>query len=74
MKTKRVEFTPPAGVVPEGTTPGEEFDVVCTFRVKDGGTICLVEAGDVKMPGYDESSDSKPTYESYSKSITEQPT
>lgn len=72
MKTRQVEFTPPAGAVPEGTTSGEEFDMVCTFRVKDSGTICLVELGETKMPGYD-TSDSKPTYESYSKPMTEAP-
>lgn len=46
--------------------------MVCTFRVKDSGTICLVELGETKMPGYD-TSDSKPTYESYSKPMTEAP-
>lgn len=73
MKTKRVEFQAPPGIVPEGTTPGEEFDLVCTFRVKDSGTVCLVEMGDQQMPGYDEKSESKPTYEAYSQSMTAEP-
>ncbi len=48
---KRVEFQPPQNVVPEGTKDGEEFDLVCTFRVK-GQNVCLVQLGDEKMPGY----------------------
>lgn len=54
MKTRKVEFTPPAGATPEGVADGEEFDLVCTFRVKSGGTVCLIEMGDQKMPGYSE--------------------
>lgn len=61
MKTKLVEFTPPAGAVPEGTAVGEEFDLVSTFRVKKGGTVCLVVMGDQKMPGYEE----KSTHDNY---------
>jgi hypothetical protein len=49
---KQVEFTPPPGVVPEDATPGKEFDLVCTFRVKAGGQVCLVMMGDQQMPGY----------------------
>lgn len=66
MMAKRVEFTPPAGVVPEGTMPGEEFDAVTTYRVKEGGTICAVMIGDVKMPGYDDNGRAahKPEYQS----------
>ncbi len=56
---KKIEFTPPAGVVPEGTGSGEEFDLVCTFRVKDSGMVCLTEMGDVEMPGYSEDSEPK---------------
>lgn len=52
MRERKIEFQPPPGIVPEGTTPGEDFDLVCKFRLKDRGTVCLVEAGDVKMPGY----------------------
>lgn len=68
-----MEFTPPAGVVPEGTTPGEDFDLVCTLRMKEGGTVCIVKAGDVSMPGYDEKSESKPSYDDYSKPMMETP-
>jgi len=59
---KRIEFTPPKGVVPEGTKAGEEFDAVCTFRVKPDGDVCLVMLGDEKMPGYGERDRGKPSY------------
>lgn len=63
MKSKLVEFRPPDGAVPEGTGANEEFDLVCTFRVKDMGTVCLVKMGDTEMPGYnDTGSKSKPDY------------
>ena len=52
MKAKLVEFQPPPGVVPEGASVGDEFDLVTTYRIKPGGTICLVQAGDIKFPGY----------------------
>lgn len=62
--TKRVEFIPPPGVVPEGTMAGEEFDAVTTYRVKNNGQICAVMIGDVQMPGYDDSATAhKPEYE-----------
>ncbi len=53
MKSKPVEFQPPEGVVPEGTSAGESFDLVCTFSVKDNGSVCLTVMGDSEMPGYD---------------------
>lgn len=60
---KRIEFHAPPGVVPEGTKSGEEFDLVCTFRVKSSGEVCLVQMGDEKMPGYSErESKGKPSY------------
>ena len=65
MKMKRVEFTPPKDFpMPEGITANEDFDLVCTFRLKDSGDVCLVMCGDAKMPGYDgqEKSESKPSY------------
>lgn len=64
MMAKRVEFRPPNGSTPEGLTEGEEFDSVCTFRVKKNGDICLVMLGDTQMPGYDDSAtEHKPEYE-----------
>lgn len=71
MRMKRVEFSAPEGSVPEGTASGEEFDAVCTFRVSNNGTICLVKLGDTEMPGYNGKEDSKPSYDSYSKPMME---
>jgi len=72
MTDHKIEFTPPKGVVPEGVSAGEEFDAVSTFRVKDGGEICLVQIGDVKMPGYgDREGDSKPGYEKEAKEVAQ---
>jgi hypothetical protein len=48
----KVTFTPPQGAVPEGTEMGADFDLVCTFRLEKGGTVCLTMMGDHKMPGY----------------------
>ena len=60
---KRVEFTAPAGTVPEGVKAGEEFDLVCTFRVTSGGQVCVIQMGDEKMPGYSDKPDKgKPSY------------
>lgn len=61
---KRIEFNPPQGVVPEGTKAGEEFDAVCSFRVKNDGSVCLIQMGDEKMPGYSDKDKSKgkPSY------------
>lgn len=55
MKTKRVEFALPDNFsVPEGMTAGEDFDVVCTLRLKPDGSVCLVMLGDTQMPGYND--------------------
>jgi hypothetical protein len=65
---KKVEFQPPKGAVPEGHEAGEDFDMVCTFRVKDNGSCCLVVMGETKMPGYDDKA--KPAdYREYSKGM-----
>jgi len=47
--------------MPEDVGDGEEFDLVCTFRVKNQ-TVCLVKMGDSEMPGYKDSSKHKPDY------------
>lgn len=49
---KQIEFKPPAGLVPEGSEEGTEFEEVATFRVKKNGEICLVAIGEHQMPGY----------------------
>jgi len=55
MKSKKVEFTPPEGAVPEGTGVGDTFDLVCSFELKKDGSACITMMGDVPMPGYDKS-------------------
>ena len=44
-------------MLPEGTEPGEDFDLVCTLRTRKDGKICLVRLGDVEMPGYRDKED-----------------
>ena len=72
-KGERVEFKPPEGfVAPEASETGE-WDVVCTFRSKPDGTICLVQLGETKMPGYDGGKEarmeSKPNYSKYTQGM-----
>jgi hypothetical protein len=68
MPEDKVEFMPPKGVIPEDIEKGDTFDLVSTYRLKPSGEICLVQIGDVKMPGYDEdeyddkSKETRPTY------------
>lgn len=52
--SERVEFMAPKGVVPEDIKAGDTFDLVSTYRLKPDGQICLIQIGDVQMPGYDE--------------------
>lgn len=72
--TKQIEFPIPKGfVAPEGTNTGEDFDLVCTFRLKPGGkTMCMVQLGDLELPGYSDSDESKPGYGEYAKGMMEQ--
>lgn len=69
--SKRIEFDLPDHVIPEGTEEGEDFDMTCTFRSKGRNHVCLVMAGDVKMPGYDDKngSEKRPTYDKYRRSM-----
>lgn len=60
MTTKKVTFKPPDGVVPEGTAVGDTFDLVSTYRLEAGGTVCLTVMGETKMLGYD-GGEKKPT-------------
>lgn len=65
----KIEFTPPKDfIVPEGTQPGQDFDLVCTFRV-NGNKVCLVQMGEAKLEGYRQ--DSRPDYKQYAEGMTE---
>jgi hypothetical protein len=51
MKAKPVEFQPPKDAsLPEGIQPNEDFDMTCTFRLKDTGDICMTRFGEADMP------------------------
>lgn len=69
MRTRQVEFAAPAGLVPEGTSVGEDFDVVCTMRLKPSGNVCLVKAGDIQMPGYDQKDKQVSGYGEYAQKL-----
>jgi len=51
-----VDFVPPKGFQPpEGAEkPGDEFDMVCSFRIGEDGKLCLTKLGEAEMPGYEE--------------------
>lgn len=69
----KIEFVPPQSFSPPDGSDSGEFDIVCTFRT-NGNKICLVQLGDEKMPGYDDSDEpqSKPDYSGYAKNMTAQ--
>ena len=74
MKSKMVEFTPPKDVaIPEGATPGEDFDLVCTFRLGDKGTVILTRMGDAEMMKADAkdkmAKENKPGYDDMAKGM-----
>jgi len=69
----RVEFTPP-GEAPEHE--GDEFDLVCTFRTKTDGQVCMTKWGDHPMPGYEDresmKKENKPGYGEMAQGIASQ--
>lgn len=46
---KKLDFIPPQGAVPAAVAEGEEFDLVCTWRVKGDGRVCLVKFGETDV-------------------------
>lgn len=73
-----VEFVPPKDFTPpENTSQDKDWDMVCSFRTKPDGRICMTKLGDTDMPGYgskkdqkhEESKETKPDYSEYSQSI-----
>lgn len=68
--TQKVTFTPPMGAVPEGTGQGQDFDLVCTFRLEAGGKVCLTVMGEHRMPGYDKGKpEERPSYRQEAQAI-----
>lgn len=60
MESKKsyVEFpTPPGFTLPEGSTEGESFEMVGSFKLKPDGKMCLLSVGglDVSPPQATES-------------------
>ncbi len=63
----RVVFEMPKDfAAPEGVGTGETFDAVCTFRMEEGGQVCLTKMGDADM--YDKE-DKAPDYKGYAKNV-----
>lgn len=46
--------------MPEGVSPGDEFELVCTFRLKESGTVCLTQFGETEMQ--DDKAEARPDY------------
>ncbi len=68
----KVRFRPPPNFVPpEGLQNGDTFDVVDTYQVEEGGTVCLVKMGEADMPGYGKNhkESPKPDYGDYARSM-----
>jgi len=75
-KTKRVEFAPPEEFhLPESALKDGSFELVCEFRVKPDGKICLTKLGDQNMPGYDSNGEAddehRPDYGNMTRGIQE---
>jgi hypothetical protein len=71
---KRIEFTPPPDFAPpENIEEGKDWDLVCSFRTKPDGTVCMTKLGDLDLPGYGSKEDhdedgvskEKPDYKEY---------
>jgi len=60
---ERCEVKPPKDFqIPEGKQSGDSFDIVCTFRVEQDGTLCMTKLGDSDLPTEKEEQKSKPSY------------
>jgi len=72
MTSKKVTFKPPPGAVPEGTSEGDTFDLVSTYLLEPGGTVCLKQMGDIKMPGYggSDATGKRPLYRDEAQAMT----
>jgi len=71
MRDGKVSFTPPKGfVMPEGAEPGQEIDLVCSFRLENG-RLCLTKLGDTPMPGCGDDRGDRPDYQSMASGMRE---
>lgn len=49
-KPKAIEFDAPKDFrLPEGKQSGDEFSLVCDFKMKPNGKLCLVKLGDQEL-------------------------
>ena len=63
----KISFKPLPNAVPEGTADGDEFDLVCTFKLC-GDKVCLTQMGDVKA-GEDGKTKYRPDFKGDAKEI-----
>jgi hypothetical protein len=77
--SEKIEFTPPKGFhAPENVEPDKDFDLVCSFRAKEGGKLCMTKLGDTDCPGYgdkkeeggEERQEHKPDYSGYAQELS----
>lgn len=67
---KSMTFMPPDGyAVPEGTSVGDTFQELCSFKLEKGG-VSLVKMGDVDVK--EDKEEGKPDYSSYVSSMHQQ--
>ena len=62
-----IKFKPLPNSVPEGTADGDEFDLVCTFKLC-GDQVCVTQMGEVKAEE-DKKTKYRPDFKDDAKSI-----
>ncbi len=69
-KGEYVSFRPPKGFMPPeaGDGEGDQFDLVCSFKVDPDGKLCMTKLGDHDMPVKKEK-EKAPDYKSMGQSI-----
>ena len=69
-KGQPVEFElPDNATLPEQSDPNKDIDLVCSFRVKGGRTLCMTKWGETQMPLPDYAGDQKETKPDYSSMV-----
>ena len=64
----KITFNPLKNSVPEGTAEGDEFDLVCTFKLESSGRVCLTQMGDV-MAQEEDKPKTRPDFKGEAQSI-----